>query len=62
MPFKSEAQRRHLYATDPELAARFERDTPPGPLPDHIEPDTKAKRRPTPVRPPKVRKIKRAGR
>ena len=28
MPFKSEAQRRFLYATDPKLAAEFARKTP----------------------------------
>ena len=28
MPFKSEAQRRYLYATDPKMAKRWEKKTP----------------------------------
>jgi hypothetical protein len=28
MPFKSEAQRRYLYATDPKMAKRWEKETP----------------------------------
>lgn len=30
MPFKSEAQRRFLYATNPKVAAEFEKATPKG--------------------------------
>ncbi len=30
MPFKSEAQRRKIYATDPKLAREFEAKTPKG--------------------------------
>jgi hypothetical protein len=30
MPFKSEAQRKFLYATNPKLAAEFEKKTPKG--------------------------------
>ena len=30
MPFKSQAQRRALYAKNPELAKEFERHTPKG--------------------------------
>ena len=29
-PFKSQAQRRKLYATEPEVARRFEAETPKG--------------------------------
>ena len=37
MPFKSEAQRRFLYATDPKLAAEFARKTPKGTsIPDKV--------------------------
>jgi hypothetical protein len=28
MPFKSEAQRRYLYATEPKVAKRWEKETP----------------------------------
>jgi hypothetical protein len=28
MPFKSEAQRRYLYETDPKMAKRWEKETP----------------------------------
>lgn len=28
MPFKSEAQRRYLYAKEPKVAARFAKETP----------------------------------
>jgi hypothetical protein len=30
MPFKSEAQRKWMYANTPDLAAEFERHTPKG--------------------------------
>lgn len=30
MPFKSEAQRRKLYATNPKVAKEFEKKTPKG--------------------------------
>lgn len=30
MPFESEAQRRYLYANEPEVAREFERETPEG--------------------------------
>jgi hypothetical protein len=37
MPFKSDAQRRFLYATDPKLAAKFAEETPEGTsLPDKV--------------------------
>lgn len=30
MPFKSEAQRGYMYANHPEIAKRFQRETPKG--------------------------------
>ncbi len=30
MPFKSQAQRRFMHATDPAMAERWEKDTPKG--------------------------------
>lgn len=30
MPFKSQAQRGYLYANDPAVAKKFEKDTPKG--------------------------------
>ena len=38
MPFKSQAQRRALYAKDPKLAAEFESKTPKGKkLPEKVK-------------------------
>jgi len=38
MPFKSQAQRRYLYAKHPSVAAEFERHTPKGKkLPKHTK-------------------------
>ena len=37
MPFKSQAQRRYMYATNPKLAKRFEEHTPKGKkLPEYV--------------------------
>lgn len=36
MPFKSQAQRRMMYATKPSLAKRFEKETPKGKLPERV--------------------------
>lgn len=37
MPFKSEAQRRYLYANEPEVAREFQAHTPKGAkLPRHV--------------------------
>ena len=42
MPFKSQAQRRALYAKDPKLAREFERKTPKGKkLPERVKPKRK---------------------
>lgn len=30
MPFKSETQRRYLYMKEPEIAKKYEKETPPG--------------------------------
>ncbi|HEV8420528.1 MAG TPA: hypothetical protein VGR13_04160 [Actinomycetota bacterium] len=38
MPFKSQAQRRYLYAKHPEVAKEFEAVTPKGKkLPQHVK-------------------------
>lgn len=43
MPFKSDAQRKYMFATDPKLAQKFANDTPKGAdLPDKIKARTKA--------------------
>jgi len=37
MPFKSEAQRKYMYAKHPKLAKEFEKKTPKGKkLPKHV--------------------------
>jgi hypothetical protein len=37
MPFSSDAQRKFLYATDPELAEKFAKDSPEGTaIPDKV--------------------------
>lgn len=38
MPFQSEAQRRWMYAKHPEMAKRWEKETPRGKLPLHKDP------------------------
>jgi hypothetical protein len=55
VPFKSEAQRRWMHEHYPKMAARWEAETPPGKLPDHVPPQEKPK---SGVKPPKVRKTK----
>lgn len=46
MPFKSEAQRRFMYAKHPDMAARWEEETPTGKrLPRKLSEKSK-KRRP----------------
>jgi hypothetical protein len=38
MPFKSNAQRKFLFATDPEMAEEFASKTPKGKkLPEHVK-------------------------
>ena len=37
MPFKSEAQRRMMYEKHPEIAKRWEKETPPGKLPAKVK-------------------------
>ena len=36
MPFRSEAQRRFMYATDPKMAKRFEKKTKKKNLPEKV--------------------------
>lgn len=44
MPFKSEAQRRFMFARHPEIAVGFARKTPKGKkLPEHVGFQRKAK-------------------
>jgi hypothetical protein len=39
MPFKSEAQRRYLYANEPKIAERWSKETPKGKkLPKRVKP------------------------
>ncbi len=46
MPFKSKAQRRWMYANNPELAKEFEKETGnPDALPNRIHPRTARRRR-----------------
>lgn len=45
MPFKSQAQRRFLYANKPELAKEFEAKTgSKKKLPEHVKPKPKKKK------------------
>lgn len=37
MPFKSEAQRRWMYANHPEMAKRWEKETSDKKLPQHVD-------------------------
>lgn len=42
MPFKSQAQRAYLFATNPKVAAEFEKHMPKGKkLPKHVKKDKK---------------------
>lgn len=45
MPFRSQAQRAFLYSQHPDIAKRWEKETPPGKLPKHVK-----KNKNTPVR------------
>lgn len=43
MPFKSDSQRKFMYATDPKLAAKFAKETPKGAnLPEKVAARKKA--------------------
>lgn len=40
MPFRSEAQKRYLYAKEPAIAERWQKETPEGTkLPEHVRDD-----------------------
>lgn len=44
MPFKSKAQRKWMHANRPEMAKRWEDETPKGKsLPEHVKKDKKKK-------------------
>lgn len=46
MPFRSKAQRRWMYANNPEMAQEFEKETPNSQaLPARIRPRTSTRRR-----------------
>jgi hypothetical protein len=45
MPFKSQAQRRWMYANKPEMAKQWEDETPTGRLPARIHSKSKSKTR-----------------
>ena len=45
MPFKSQAQRGWMYSNEPEMAKRWEKETPKGKLPGHVA-KKKAKKKP----------------
>jgi hypothetical protein len=45
MPLKSKAQRAYLWATDPELAKKFEKETKKGAkLPEYVKTKKKGKK------------------
>jgi hypothetical protein len=44
MPFKSEAQRRLLWLKHPDIAKRWAKETPKGPLPYHLRKKRKRNR------------------
>lgn len=41
MPFKSQAQRKWMYANDPEMAKKWEEHTPKGKLPKKVKKNAK---------------------
>ena len=43
MPFQSQAQRGYMYANHPELAKRWEAETPAGKLPERKTPTKQTK-------------------
>ncbi len=46
MPFRSQAQRRKLFATHPDMAARWAKETPKNKvLPEHVPIKKKAKKK-----------------
>jgi hypothetical protein len=45
MPFKSQAQRKYLYANEPKVAAKFAKETPKGAkLPQKVKPSKSKKK------------------
>jgi hypothetical protein len=43
MPFKSQQQRKWMYATKPAMAKRWEKETPKGKLPHKVKSHAKKK-------------------
>jgi hypothetical protein len=54
MPFRSERQRKWMHANRPDMAKRWEGETPPGRLPEHAPPKDTPKRKAP--KPPKRRR------
>lgn len=44
MPFKSEKQRRWMHANEPEMAERWEKETPNRKLPEKVEDDRRSEK------------------
>lgn len=45
-PMRSETQRRWMWANKPEMAKRWEKETPEGKLPEHVPREEKPKPKP----------------
>lgn len=45
MPFKSSAQRKWMHANHPQMAKRWEAETPKGKLPEHVKPKKAGKKK-----------------
>lgn len=43
MPFKSESQRKWMYANEPKMATKWEKETPEGKLPKKVKKKVKKK-------------------
>jgi hypothetical protein len=41
MPFKSRAQEKWMYATHPEMARQWQKETPKGKLPERVKKEKK---------------------
>jgi len=57
MPFKSSAQRAWMYANHPEMAKRWEAETPSGRLPEHVRHEKKARHRKGLLKPGRLERI-----
>ena len=57
MPFRSEAQRRLFHAKYPEMAKRWEAETPSGRLPEHVKHEKKGRHRKGLLKPGRLERI-----